>query len=180
MLHAINISTWLTFFRIFLSPLVVVSIHHRAWMGACMLFCIAAITDFFDGYYARLYQQETSFGRVLDPVADKILLFTTLFGLYQVSDQQLIPLWFVLLVVMKDVMLVCGAIYLLCTKNYTIIIPSMLSKWITALLMIFFVYIMLIYDHIISADYVAPSLCFFAVMIVMILSDYVYKFFKKL
>lgn len=180
MLYVVNISTWLTFLRIVLAPWVAWSIHQHAWMSAFIIFCIAAITDFFDGYYARLYKQETYFGRLLDPVADKVLLFSTLVALYQISDQKLIPLWFVLLVIGKDLILMGGALFLLVRKNYVTMVPSILSKWITALLMLFFMYCMLLHYTMVGSVYIDQLIIFFACSIFLILSDYVHEFFKKL
>ena len=68
----ITFSTWLTLTRIFLSPFIVAAIYTRLWTIACALFILASATDYFDGYFARLYNQESELGRILDPVADKI------------------------------------------------------------------------------------------------------------
>lgn len=180
MFHFFNFPTWLTFFRIFLSPCIVQAIYSHRWIQAAIIFSFAMITDFFDGYYARLYKQETQFGALLDAVADKILIFSTLAALFYFSDKKIIPAWFVVVVLAKDIVLVIGAVFLLLRKKYKIIPPSTISKWFTALLMLFFLYSMFIEHQIVSSYYIDWCIQLFVVMIIIISYDYVLKFFKAL
>jgi cardiolipin synthase len=187
----INFSTWLTLFRIFLAPCVMATIYYKMWFVACVVFIIAGATDFLDGYYARLYQQETEFGRLLDPVADKILIFSTLCALCAVSKQSLIPSWFIFLIAGKELVLLFGATFLIVQKKYTVLSPSLLSKWVTALLMMFILYLLLIYyfvqrdfeqilDCVESTEFVDLSLEFFAICTIFIMLDYSYKFITRI
>ncbi|MCK5296003.1 MAG: CDP-diacylglycerol--glycerol-3-phosphate 3-phosphatidyltransferase, partial [Alphaproteobacteria bacterium] len=77
----INLPNLLTIARIVLIPLVLVTFYidgnTARWIG-CALFSIAAITDFFDGYLARTQNLTSSFGRFLDPIADKLLVSSVL------------------------------------------------------------------------------------------------------
>lgn len=148
------------------------------WLVSCLLFIIAGATDFFDGYYARLYHQETEFGKVLDPVADKILIFSTLLALYGFSKQSLVPFWFIFLIVSKDFVLLLGAYFLIVRKKYAVLSPSLLSKFVTASLMLFAIYLMLIHYGVMSIDYVDRSIQFFSICTVLIMVDYSYKFIK--
>ncbi len=173
----LNISTLLTLSRVFLAPCVMATIYAKAWLFACLLLIIAGVTDFLDGYYARLYSQETEFGKVLDPVADKILLFSTLWALYKVSGQDILPSWFIILLVSKDLILVVGALFLMNRQKPLIISPSLFSKWVTALFMIFILYVLLIHYGMISIDYIGASIQFFTVSTILIMFDYSYKFF---
>ena len=71
----------LTLSRIAAIPLLVVlvAIHDPAAdLTACILFCAAAITDYFDGKLARLRRQQSDLGRMLDPIADKLLVGASL------------------------------------------------------------------------------------------------------
>lgn len=176
----ITFSTWLTFIRIFLAPCVMAAIYRGAWIAAGVFFIVAAATDFLDGYYARLYGQETELGRVLDPVADKILIFSTLWALYSLTGQSMLPSWFIILLAGKDLILVGGGIFLIVQKKYTRISPSLLAKVVTALLMIFIVYLILIHYGIMSAEYVDQSIQFFTISTIIILLDYSYKFYQRL
>ncbi|BGI50961.1 MAG: CDP-diacylglycerol--glycerol-3-phosphate 3-phosphatidyltransferase [Arsenophonus endosymbiont of Ceratovacuna japonica] len=77
----LNIPTWLTLFRIILIPFFVLFFYlpfYWAPFISTFLFIISALTDWFDGFLARLYKQTTRFGAFLDPVADKIMVITAL------------------------------------------------------------------------------------------------------
>ncbi len=83
----INLPTWLTLFRIFLLPVMVVLFYlpfRWASLGAAAIFILAGLTDWLDGWLARRLGQVSPFGAFLDPVADKLMVAVTLFLL--VSD----------------------------------------------------------------------------------------------
>lgn len=73
-----NIPNTLTLLRLLAAPGVAVMFlyFHRPWADwmALALFVLAAVTDFFDGYLARLWKQESRFGAMLDPIADKAMV----------------------------------------------------------------------------------------------------------
>jgi cardiolipin synthase len=87
----------LTLSRIAAIPLLVVlvAVHDpRADLAACIVFGLAAITDYFDGRLARVRRQISDFGRMLDPIADKLLVGATLMllvGHDRLSDLGLYP-----------------------------------------------------------------------------------------
>ncbi len=76
----------LTYARIAAVPAVVACMYWQALLGgglwlrwvALAIFIAAAITDFFDGYFARIWGQQSTFGRMLDPIADKLLVASCL------------------------------------------------------------------------------------------------------
>ncbi|HEY8280634.1 MAG TPA: CDP-diacylglycerol--glycerol-3-phosphate 3-phosphatidyltransferase [Bdellovibrionota bacterium] len=71
----------LTLLRIIAVPAVVYFLALRSPAGditACVLFSLAAITDYFDGYLARAYKAVTIYGKLMDPLADKFLVVATL------------------------------------------------------------------------------------------------------
>lgn len=72
-----NLPTWLTLLRIALLPVIVVVFYlDNPWARplSCFLFILAGITDWLDGYLARLWKVESRFGAFLDPVADKLMV----------------------------------------------------------------------------------------------------------
>lgn len=83
----------LTIIRIFLTIVMLVVIIYggkifpswvdSSWINylACLTFCIASLTDFYDGYIARKYNVKTKFGEVFDPLADKMLILGAFIGL---------------------------------------------------------------------------------------------------
>ena len=87
----------LTLFRIAAIPGIVALFYLETDLGlylACGLFSVAAITDFFDGYVARTYSQQSSFGKFLDPIADKLLVASALLmmtGFGQISGLTILP-----------------------------------------------------------------------------------------
>lgn len=90
MKHAPNI---LTICRIILSIVLLFFLLHsdlvlpawvdKSWVNyfSCLIFCIASLTDFFDGYIARNFNVKSIFGEVFDPLADKMLILSAFIGL---------------------------------------------------------------------------------------------------
>jgi CDP-diacylglycerol--glycerol-3-phosphate 3-phosphatidyltransferase len=73
----INLPTLLTLSRIVLIPFFVLSVYRHPVVGA-LIFSIASITDFLDGYLARRSGQITTFGIIMDPLADKFLVISAM------------------------------------------------------------------------------------------------------
>lgn len=91
--------------RIFLTPVFfILYMMDDPWLRALSLavYTAAALTDYFDGHYARKYGVETSLGTFIDPLADKILTFAAFFALPTINAQ-LFPWWPVVLIVMRDI-----------------------------------------------------------------------------
>lgn len=76
-----NIPTILTFFRVALIPIFIVIFYlpfKFTPLACAIVFALAALTDWFDGFLARRWKQTTRFGAFLDPVADKVLVAVSL------------------------------------------------------------------------------------------------------
>lgn len=76
-----NIPTLLTLFRVILIPFFVLAFYlPYTWapLACAVIFVVAAVTDWFDGFLARKWKQTTRFGAFLDPVADKVMVATAL------------------------------------------------------------------------------------------------------
>lgn len=110
-----NIANRLTIARIVMIPLFLlmmcfpkdalgmVSVLHSnlsvSWLLAMIIFTIASITDFLDGYLARKYHLITNFGKFADPLADKLLVMTAFITLVGAG---VIPMWIVAVIVCRE------------------------------------------------------------------------------
>ena len=70
--------------------------------AALIVFSIASLTDFFDGWSARKLKQESELGKFLDPLADKVLVISTLVAFLLID--YLIPLWMIIVIIGRDVL----------------------------------------------------------------------------
>jgi CDP-diacylglycerol---glycerol-3-phosphate 3-phosphatidyltransferase len=90
---------------------------------ALAVFLIASISDFFDGYIARKYKVESNFGAVMDPLADKILVFAALICFVQL---QIVPAWMVIVIAGREFMI--SGIRIMTAKRGEIIAASLSGK----------------------------------------------------
>lgn len=125
----ITFSTALTLLRIVLVPFIVLAMIMQQWIGAISLFFVAAVSDALDGYFARLWNQETELGAYLDPLADKILITACYATLVFFPIPNLaIPTWFLGTVLVKELLLLAGACYFGLFKDAITIRPSVFGK----------------------------------------------------
>ncbi len=94
----LNVPTALTLSRIVLIPFFVISVYHHPFLGV-LVFSVASVTDFLDGYLARRSGQVTKFGIVMDPIADKFLIITALVVLV---DMERLPAWMAIVLIVRD------------------------------------------------------------------------------
>ena len=102
----LNIPNTLTLVRIALLPIVAWCFKKGNMAAALGAYLIAMLTDAFDGAIARKTNQITAFGKLLDPVADKLSLVTLLWLF--VSDRQ-IPAWVLFVIIVKELLMVIGS-----------------------------------------------------------------------
>jgi CDP-diacylglycerol--glycerol-3-phosphate 3-phosphatidyltransferase len=112
-----TISNLLSFSRVFLlAPLAYVLFsdipNRQAWMAAIIV--LAGLTDFFDGFLARKLHQVTDLGKVIDPLADKITAAGAAILFVAVG---LLPLWYLIVVVARDLLILIGGVYIKIKKN---------------------------------------------------------------
>ena len=87
-----NFINFITIARIFLAPIILVFLIFGNYLACVLLFFLAGLTDYYDGYLARKYNAESELGEILDPIADKILIVFILIGLSVELDSQLMAL----------------------------------------------------------------------------------------
>jgi cardiolipin synthase len=108
------------------------------WVFSFLVLAVAGITDLLDGYLARLLHEQTNLGKVLDPLADKIFLLTLFVALAFVDSPSFrIPLWFVVLVVAREIFIVLGSYVIITTNEHPRFDPSVLGKMTTFFQMLF-------------------------------------------
>ena len=99
----------LTLIRFLLVPVIVALLANANYIGAIIVFSISGITDILDGVIARKYNFISDFGKLMDPLADKITQLSMLFVL---TVRRIIPLWIIVVVLIKEVLMICGASFL--------------------------------------------------------------------
>lgn len=121
----VNIPNAITLLRLLAAPGVVWLILHAQWTVACWLFLVAALSDGVDGYLARRLGQTTAFGAALDAITDKALGLGTLVSL---TRMEAIPLWVTLAILLRDTVIVLGAITYRRRAGHLEIEPTGLGK----------------------------------------------------
>lgn len=102
-----KLPNYLTFLRILAIPFVVASFSFPgrfwAWFGFTV-FVAASVTDFFDGYLARKFKSNSSLGRVLDPIADKLLVSATLLAMAAYDRLGYTGLWPAVIILCREIL----------------------------------------------------------------------------
>ena len=104
-----NIPNILTLFRIILIPFIVISVMKDDYIVALVFFVISGLTDVLDGCIARKFNFITDFGKLIDPLADKLTQIATLVS---IVIKGLIPYWILIVILLKEVLMICGASFL--------------------------------------------------------------------
>lgn len=140
--HTLSLPNMLTYARIIAVPLVVLcffvegslqSSDTSRWT-ALAIFAIASITDFFDGYLARIWQQTSTIGRMLDPIADKLLVSACLLLLAADGTIAGWTLWAAIIILCREI-LVSGLREYLAELKVSVPV-SRLAKWKTTAQMV--------------------------------------------
>lgn len=96
-----------------------------------ILFILASVTDFLDGAIARKYQLITTFGKLADPLADKMLVFTAMTVLMM---DGFIPMWVYIVILIREFMV--SGIRMVVIEKGTVIAAAKLGKWKTFVTMV--------------------------------------------
>ena len=135
-----SLANKISIFRILLVPGIIASLvyYHpqRDFLRfvALGLFLVGIVSDAADGLIARLQNQQTELGTLLDPIADKFLILSALIScsvIRGLPEWMRIPAWFNLVVISRDVLLVSGSVILFVLQGRWNVRPSRLGKWTT-------------------------------------------------
>lgn len=105
-----TVANGITFARLLLIPVSFALLIQGRDIEAAVLFAVTAATDFLDGLIARKTNTVTRLGQMLDPLVDRLLIVAAVIGLLVVGR---IPLWIVILVLVRDLYVVAGGAYLI-------------------------------------------------------------------
>lgn len=145
----------ITILRILLIPFFVVELIYYVRTGnenfrltALLTFTVAAILDGVDGYIARHYHQISELGKILDPLADKLLLVSAIITLSfdNVPYFKPFPLWLTGMIIGRDLVIALGVVVVRLTVGKIVVHPRLSGKVATVFQMIAVIWILLRWD----------------------------------
>jgi CDP-diacylglycerol--glycerol-3-phosphate 3-phosphatidyltransferase len=172
----LNLPTIITLSRIILIPFFVLIAPDRPFLGA-LIFGVASITDFLDGYLARKTGQITKFGIILDPIADKFLVISALILLV---DMARLSAWIAIAIIVRE-FLVTGLRAVALSRD--IVIPAEMGGKLKTFSQITAILCLIISMNIFGIDLYDVGIVF--IWIAMVLSiisgvQYTVSFWKKI
>ena len=123
-----NLPNLLTLIRLFLVPVYIVVFAQGEKYAALAVFLVASFTDLLDGRIARKYNLITDFGKLMDPLADKVMVLTAMFSMAIGNSRipKVIPWAAVVVLFLKELVMVIGSSKLL--KSGVVVYASMIGK----------------------------------------------------
>jgi len=185
-----NLPNMLTFARIACIPILVLTLLKDTpamSLIAALIFSLASITDWLDGYLARRLDLVTVMGKFLDPLADKLIVMAALIMMIPLDR---VPAWAVFLLIAREV--IVTGLRSVASSEGIVIAASNLGKYKTIFQMVAIIVLLLHYDYcwffgldipLLCADFHNVGLFFFYVSLVLTLwsgMDYLVKFFRVL
>ncbi len=127
---SLTIANQLTILRLFLIPAIVILIVYGHYSWALVVFLIAGVTDALDGLFARMRNEQTRLGMLLDPAADKLLVMSCLIvlSLPHSGLAVRIPPWVAILSISRDVAISLSVLLFYLTVGSRAFPPSVLGK----------------------------------------------------
>ena len=120
-----NVPNVITLIRLGLIPVMAYYLADEAYEIALPIFLVAALSDLVDGYIARRFKLVSTFGATLDPIADKLnMLVATVL----LAWQELLPIWLAIAIVVRDIVIIVGALAYRLVRGRLHIAPTPLSK----------------------------------------------------
>ena len=130
-----NAPNLITLTRVALVPIFALMLFQRRPFGALLVIFLAGLSDVLDGFAARKWHQQTGIGRLIDPLADKILLSTAyiLLAIRSLGFTHVIPLWLTVVVISRDLIIVAGALVVSLIRGRREFPPTVFGKVSTVL-----------------------------------------------
>jgi cardiolipin synthase len=166
-----------------LIPLFVSLLFYQKFVLALASFVVAGITDGLDGLLARRFQQQSPLGRILDPIADKMMLVTSFIvlsmkGVYPtpIPKHLPIPFWVTITVLSRDVFILVGAVAINMVTGFRAFQPSLPGKISTVVQIVAVATVMLAAQTRVGTGYYLPTV-YASVFAFTLLSGIHYVFF---
>jgi len=130
----VTVPNVLSAFRILLVPLFIGLVLARNTLEPLLIFCLAGITDLFDGYVARHLHQRSKLGVILDPAGDKLLMAASyiILALPGLASPNRIPVWLTAIVFGRDLMITAGVLWAYLSFRIGPVLPMIVGKLTTA------------------------------------------------
>jgi cardiolipin synthase len=179
----ITLPNVLTIFRMALTPVFVSLLFYQKFVWALAAFVVAGITDGLDGLLARRFQQQSELGRILDPIADKMMLVTSFVVLSMrgvfptpMPKHLPVPFWVTITVISRDIFILVGAAAINMVSGFRAFRPSFLGKVSTVVQIIAVAAVILAAQTRMGTGYYLPTI-YTSVFTLALLSGIHYIFF---
>jgi cardiolipin synthase len=179
----ITLPNLLTVFRMALIPVFVSLLFYQKFLLALGIFIVAGITDGLDGLLARRFHQQSPLGRILDPIADKMMLVTSFVvlsmrGVYPIPIPKHLPIpfWVTITVMSRDVFILVGAAAINMVTGFRAFQPSLPGKVSTVVQIVAVATVMLAAQIHVGTGYYLPTV-YASVFALTLLSGVHYIFF---
>ncbi len=146
-----NLPTQLTLLRVILTPVFLLLFFHESLtlkLASFVVFIIASLTDWYDGYFAKKLGKISQFGKFFDPLADKILVSSAFIAFYY---QGYVKLWIVVVIVVRDFLITGLRSYALFTTRPVVTSGLARAKTFLQMVSVFVIYVVYLLDHYASA-----------------------------
>jgi CDP-diacylglycerol--glycerol-3-phosphate 3-phosphatidyltransferase len=166
-----NLPNKLSLLRILLIPIIIICLLQGSFIGellALIIFILAALTDKYDGYYARKHNLITSLGKILDPLADKLLIIASLVVFIQLGK---IAAWPVIIIIARE--LAVTGLRVIAANQGTVIAANNWGKWKTTIQIITVIALML-NPGLISLPMILINALIYLAVLITIYSGYTY------
>lgn len=171
-----NVPNRLTILRVIMIPVFIVfmlweSCPYSDYIAGAV-FILACVTDFFDGYIARKYNQVTTFGKFMDPLADKILVCSAMIC-FAADAQCPMPVWVILVIIARE--FIISGFRLVAAEKGIVIAASYWAKVKTTVQMIMSIVLIFNFQH--PVFYVIDRILVYSALVLTVVSliDYIYK-----
>jgi cardiolipin synthase len=179
----VTLPNLLTVFRMALTPVFVSLLFYQKFVWALAAFVVAGITDGLDGLLARRFHQQSPLGRILDPIADKMMLVTSfvVLSMRGVFPNPLpkhlpVPFWVTITVISRDIFILLAAAAINMVSGFRAFRPSFLGKVSTVVQIVAVAAVILAAQTRVGTGYYLPTI-YTSVFALTLLSGIHYIFF---